>query len=152
MADVVRDPGLPQGPLVQSLVRGFAVLRCFDAATPRLTLSQIAEIAGLDRAAARRYLHTFAAMGYVGIEGRMFHLRPRILELGYSYLSSLSLPQVAAPFLSSLAEELAESCALTVLDGAELVYLATANTPRALAIRLTVGNRLPAYCTAMGRV
>ena len=137
---------------MQSLDRAFAVLRCFRAATPTLSLAEVAEQTGLDRAAARRYLLTLEGMGYVGRSGQRFHLRPRILEFGYAYLSSLSLPQAAQPHLADLSSRLQESCAITVLDGSDIAYVAVENAARGLGITLTVGNRLPAYCTAMGRV
>jgi IclR family pca regulon transcriptional regulator len=137
---------------VQSVVRVFAVLRCFGASSPFLTLSQVAERTGLDRAAARRYLLSLERLGYVGRQRQQYHLRPLILELGYAYLSSLTLPQLAQPTLSSLSARVQESCAVTVLDGAEITYVAVQNATRALSITHAVGNRLPAYCTAMGRV
>ena len=137
---------------VQSVDRAFAVLRCFGAKSPLLTLSQVAESTGLDRAAARRYLLTLERLGYVGRQRHQFHLRPRILELGYAYLSSLTVPQLAQHSLSSLSARVQESCAVTVLDGAEITYVAVHNASRALSITHAVGNRLPAYCTAMGRV
>lgn len=137
---------------VQSVGRVLAVLRCFGASSPFLTLSQVAERTGLDRAAARRYLLSLERLGYVGRQRQQFHLRPRILELGYAYLSSLTVPQLAQPTLSSLSTRVQESCAVTVLDGAEITYVAVQNASRALSITHAVGNRLPAYCTAMGRV
>ncbi len=142
----------PNKTHVQSLERAFAVLEAFDTEHPTLTLSEAAELTGLDRAAARRYLLTLETLGYVGSSGRQFFLRPRVLKLGYSYLSSLSLPQLAQPFLQALVEATGESASLTVLDGSEIAYIAVANSGRAFTIKLTVGNRLPAYCTAMGRV
>ncbi|WP_051191941.1 IclR family transcriptional regulator domain-containing protein [Microbacterium luticocti] len=147
--------GEPEGgggrDFIQSIDRAFAVLRCFSLETPEPTLGEVAEHARLDRAAARRYLLTLERLGYVGKRGSRFHLRPRILELGYSYLSSLSLPRLAQPFLVDLATRCEESCSLTVLDGTEIAYVAVANAVRGLSITLTVGNRLPAYCTAAGR-
>ena len=137
---------------VQALERGIAVLKAFDRNAPALTISEIAATTGLDRAAARRYLLTLQDLGYVGANDRCFFLRPRVLELGYGYLSTLGLPQLAQPHLARLASTIRESCAITVLDEPEIVYVAVANTDRSFSIRLTVGNRLPAYCTAMGRV
>ncbi len=136
---------------VQSLERAFAVLEAFDLA-PTMTVSQAAAATHLDRAAARRYLLTLESLGYLGSHDRNFFLRPRVLRLGYSYLSSLTLPQIAQPQLDQLSTATDESCSLTVLDGAEIAYIAVANSTRTFSVRLTVGNRLPAYCTAMGRV
>ena len=137
---------------VQSLDRGLAVIRCFSSEHPSLTLSEVAERTGLTRAAARRFLLTLQELGYVGSSGRQFSLRPRVLALGYAYLSSFSVAQIAQPHLEDLAEELHESCSVSVLDGDDLVYVARASANRIMTIALTVGTRLPAYPTSMGRV
>lgn len=137
---------------VQSLDRGLAVIRCFSSEHPSLTLSEVAERTGLTRAAARRFLLTLQELGYVGSSGRRFSLRPRVLALGYAYLSSFSVSQIAQPHLEDLAEELHESCSVSVLDGDDLVYVARASANRIMTIALTVGTRLPPYPTSMGRV
>jgi IclR family transcriptional regulator, pca regulon regulatory protein len=137
---------------VQSLDRGLAVIRCFSSERPSLTLSEVAERTGLTRAAARRFLLTLQELGYVGSTGRQFSLRPRVLALGYAYLSSFSVAQIAQPHLEDLAEELHESCSVSVLDGDDIVYVARASANRIMTIALTVGTRLPPYPTSMGRV
>lgn len=137
---------------VQSLDRGLAVISCFSAERPRLTLSEVARQTGASRAAARRSLITLQTLGYVGSDGRQFFLTPRVLTLGYSYLSSLSLADVAQAHLSDLANEVHESCSASVLDGFDIVYVARAATTRIMTISLSVGTRLPAYATSMGRV
>jgi IclR family transcriptional regulator, pca regulon regulatory protein len=137
---------------VQSLDRGLAVIRCFSSEHPSLTLSEVAERTGLTRAAARRFLLTLQELGYVGSSGRQFSLRPRVLALGYAYLSSFSVAQIAQPHLEDLAEKLHESCSVSVLDGDDLVYVARASANRIMTIALTVGTRLPPYPTSMGRV
>jgi IclR family transcriptional regulator, pca regulon regulatory protein len=137
---------------VQSLDRGLAVIRCFSSERPSLTLSEVAERTGLTRAAARRFLLTLQELGYVGSTGRQFSLRPRVLALGYAYLSSFSVAQIAQPHLEDLAEELHESCSASVLDGDDIVYVARASANRIMTIALTVGTRLPPYPTSMGRV
>src|SRR5262245_43890525 len=137
---------------VQSLDRGLAVIRCFSSEHPSLTLSEVAERTGLTRAAARRFLLTLQELGYVGSSGRQFSLRPRVLALGYAYLSSFSVSQIAQPHLEDLAEALHESCSVSVLDGDDLVYVARASANRIMTIALTVGTRLPPYPTSMGRV
>ncbi|MBO0773992.1 MAG: helix-turn-helix domain-containing protein [Actinobacteria bacterium] len=148
--------GRPDGPrrtdFVQSLDRGLAVIRCFSSEHPSLTLSEVAERTGLTRAAARRFLLTLQELGYVGSSGRLFSLRPRVLALGYAYLSSFSVAQIAQPHLEDLAEDLHESCSVSVLDGDDLVYVARASANRIMTISLTVGTRLPPYPTSMGRV
>jgi IclR family pca regulon transcriptional regulator len=140
------------GEFVQSLDRGLAVIRAFDAEHAELTLSDVARATGLNRASARRFLHTLVELGYVRTDGRLFALRPKILELGYSYLSSLSLPEVAMPHLEQLVEKVHESSSVSVLDGDEVVYVARVPTRRIMRIAIAVGTRFPAYATSMGRV
>jgi IclR family transcriptional regulator, pca regulon regulatory protein len=137
---------------VQSLERGLAVIRAFDAASPELTLSQVARATGLTRAAARRFLLTLADLGYVRTDGRLFTLSPRVLELGYAYLSALSLPEVAEPHLEALVSEVHESSSVSVLDGEDIVYVARVPTSRIMRVAISVGTRFPAYATSMGRV
>lgn len=137
---------------VQSLERGLAVIRAFDAAHPELTLSEVARVCGLTRAAARRFLLTLTDLGYVRTDGRLFSLTPRVLELGYAYLSGLSLPEVAQPHLERLVAAVKESSSLSVLDGDDIVYVARVPTGRIMAVAINVGTRFPAYATAMGRV
>ncbi|MDQ1618464.1 MAG: IclR family transcriptional regulator, pca regulon regulatory protein [Actinomycetota bacterium] len=145
------DPA--QGPdFVQSLVRGLSVIRAFDADHPRLTLSEVARSAGLPRAAARRSLLTLVHLGYVGFADGLFTLRPRVLELGYSYLSTMTLPEVAEPHLERLAADLHESSSMSVLDGDDIVYVSRVSTSRVMTISISVGTRFPAYVTSMGRV
>lgn len=142
----------PQPTFVQSLARGLAVIRAFDAEHAELTLSDVARMTGLNRAAARRFLHTLVELGYVRTDGRRFSLGPRVLELGYSYLSSLSLPELALPAMERLVERVHESCSMAVLDGAEVVYVARVPTKRIMSVAISVGTRFPAYATSMGRV
>ncbi|WP_127127671.1 IclR family transcriptional regulator C-terminal domain-containing protein [Georgenia sp. SYP-B2076] len=137
---------------VQSLDRGLAVIRAFDADHARLTLSDVARRTGLTRAAARRFLHTLVELGYVHADGRLFALRPRVLELGYAYLSSLTLPEISTLHVQQLAETLGESVSVSVLDGREIVYVVRVAGRRIMSVDLGVGTRLPAYATSMGRV
>ncbi|TFV87225.1 IclR family transcriptional regulator C-terminal domain-containing protein [Blastococcus sp. CT_GayMR16] len=137
---------------VQSLDRGLAVIRAFDAQHPRLQLSEVARATGLTRAAARRFLLTLVQLGYVRVEGREFSLRPRVLELGYSYLSGITLPEVAQPHLEALVGRVDESSSISVLDGDDVVYVARVHTKRIMTVMITVGTRFPAYATSMGRV
>jgi IclR family pca regulon transcriptional regulator len=137
---------------VQSLERGLAVIRAFDAEHPQMSLSDVARATGLTRAAARRFLHTLVALGYMRTDGRLFALRPRVLELGYAYLSSLSLPEVALPHLEALVALVHESSSVSVLDGDEVVYVARVPTKRIMTVAISVGTRFPAHATSMGRV
>ena len=148
---VIESVQRPAG-FVHSLERGLAVIRCFSGERPRLTLSEVARQAGISRAAVRRSLITLQTLGYVGSDERQFYLTPRVLTLGYAYLSSLSLADVAQSHLTELANEVHESCSASVLDGFDIVYVARAATKRIMTISLSVGTRLPAHATSMGRV
>ncbi len=137
---------------VQSLDRGLAVIRAFGPDRERLSLSEVARATGLTRAAARRFLLTLVKLGYVRSDGREFSLRPRVLELGYAYLSGLALPEVAEPHLEELSARLHESSSISVLDGHHIVYVARVATKRIMTVAISVGTRFPAYAASMGRV
>jgi IclR family transcriptional regulator, pca regulon regulatory protein len=137
---------------VQSLERGLSVIRAFGSDNPELRLSDVARATGLTRAAARRFLLTLVRLGYVRQDGPSFSLRPRVLELGYAYLSALSLPEVAQPHMEALVGEVNESSSVAVLDDVDIVYVARVPTQRIMTITIAVGTRLPAYATSMGRV
>lgn len=137
---------------MQSLQRGLSVIRAFDSEHREMALSDVARISGLTRAAARRFLLTLASLGYVSVKDGRFALTPRVLELGYAYLSSLSLPEVAQPHMEALVAQVNESSSISVLDGHDVVYVARVPTRRIMSITLSVGTRLPAYATSMGRV
>ncbi len=137
---------------VQSLERGLAVIRAFGPDRPSLTLSDVARITGLTRAAARRFLLTLTELGYVHSDGRMFSLRPRVLERGYAYLSTLGLNEVAAPRMEELVADLRESSSVAVLDGDDIAYVVRVPTQRIMTVAIAVCTRFPAYATSMGRV
>jgi IclR family transcriptional regulator, pca regulon regulatory protein len=137
---------------VQSLDRGLAVIRAFGPGRERLSLSDVARETGLTRAAARRFLLTLVKLGYVRSDGREFSLRPRVLELGYAYLSGLAMPEIAAPHLEELVAAVRESSSISVLDGHHIVYVARVPTKRIMTVAISVGTRFPAYATSMGRV
>jgi IclR family transcriptional regulator, pca regulon regulatory protein len=140
------------GDYVQSLERGLSVIRAFDADHQMLTLSEVAASTGLSRAAARRFLRTLVQLGYMRSEGSRFALRPKVLELGYAYLSSLTLPEVSMPHLEQLVEQVHESSSVSELDGDDVVYIARVPTKRIMTVTISVGTRFPAYATSMGRV
>ena len=128
------------------------MIRAFGADDPELTLSDVARRTGLTRAAARRFLLTLTDLGYVRTDGKQFALTPRVLDLGYAFLSSLTLPEVAEPHLERLAAELRESSSVSVLDGDDIVYVGRVPTSRIMRVAINVGTRFPAYATSMGRV
>jgi IclR family pca regulon transcriptional regulator len=145
--------GPERGPdFVQSLERGLAVIRAFNADRPSLTLSEVASATGVTRAAARRFLITLMSLGYVRSDGRRFSLSARVLDLGYAYLSSQSLPEIAEPHLETLVAEVNESSSVSVLDGDDIVYVARVPVSRIMTVAISVGTRFPAYATSMGRV
>ncbi len=145
------EPDTRRPDHVRSFERGLAVIRAF-AGRPELTLSEVAQSTGLTRAAARRFLLTLVDLGYVRTDGRAFALRPRILELGYAYLSALGLDDVAAPHMEQLVASIRESSSISVLDGDDIVYVVRVPTSRIMAVTIAVGTRFPAYPTSMGRV
>src|SRR5258707_206132 len=137
---------------IQSLDRGLQVLRAFNRERPRCTLSEMAAHIGLSRAVARRSLLTLQHLGYVAAQGRHFFLTPRMLELGYSYLSSLDLTELAHEAMEQLSQRVGESCSMAVLDGSDIVYVARVAVRRLMSVALGVGARLPAFAASMGRV
>ncbi len=157
MTTTAANGGTPVAPqagdqYVQSLARGLAVIRAFDTDHPLMTLTEVAARTDLTRATARRFLHTLVELGYVRTDGKTFALTAKVLQLGYAYLSGLSLPQLAQPHLEELSLKLGESTSAAVLDGTDIAYIARVTTRRIMTIGITVGTRFPAYATSMGRV
>lgn len=142
----------PRSEFVQSLERGLAVIKCFDAAHPERTLADIANAVGMTRAAARRFVLTLQALGYVEANGRLFRLRAQTLELGYAYLASLPWWRHAQQVADRVATDLGHACAVGVLERDLTAYVAYSSpAPLANVVR-SVGTRLPAFATAIGRV
>jgi len=138
---------------VRALAKGLAVIEAFDAQARSMTLSEVARKTGLSRGTARRLLLTLTELGYAGFDGKRFSLRPRVLNLGFAYLHSQDLWQLAQPYMVELVEKVHESCSVAVLDGTEIVYVARVPTAaRIMSINLGIGTRLPAFFTSMGRV
>jgi len=136
-----------------SLARGLLVIQAFSQRKMHLSISQLSKSTGLSRASVRRCLHTLSKLGFAGTDdSRNFHLRPRVLSLGHSYLSSMPLASAAQPILEQLSQILRESSSIALLDGVDIIYVARANVTRIMSIDLGIGSRLPAFCTSMGRV
>ncbi len=146
------DGPRPGDGYVQSFARGLEVIRSFDARAPQQTLTEVAARSGLTRAGARRILLTLQALGYVESDGRLFRLTPRILDLGFAYLSSMPIWNLAEPVMEALVAQVKESCSAAVLDGTDIVYVLRVPTHKIMRITLGVGSRLPAWCTSLGRV
>lgn len=145
--DALTDPSF-----MTSLARGLAVVRAFSDSRKPQTIAQISQKTGIPRAAVRRCLYTLQQLGYVEAELNNFSLRPKVLTLGYSYLSSTPLTVSSQPCLNSISRELGESSSLAVLDDGEVLYVARAAATRVMSVALNTGSRLPAYCTSLGRV
>jgi IclR family pca regulon transcriptional regulator len=135
-----------------TLAKGLAVLSAFGEDRPSMTLSEAAAAADLSRAAARRVLRTLVDLGYVVQDGRSFALAPRILEVGFRYLSTQSWIDRGLPLMRAVSEALKESCSASILQGTEIVYVARVPTHRIMSTVLAVGSRLPAFHTSMGRI
>jgi IclR family pca regulon transcriptional regulator len=150
--DAGAAPMKPGDSYVQSFARGLDVIRSFSGVAPRQTLTEVATRTGLTRAGARRILLTLQTLGYVECEGKAFALTPRILDLGFAYLSSMPMWNLAEPAMEALADQVKESCSAAVLDGGDIVYVLRVPTRKIMKIALGVGSRLPACCTSLGRV
>ncbi|MET9577525.1 IclR family transcriptional regulator C-terminal domain-containing protein [Streptomyces massasporeus] len=139
---------------IESLARGLTVLTAFGEGRPELTLTEVSQATGLARATARRALITYEHLGLVAAAGRTFTLTPRVLSLGFPPLSRTSLPEIAQPHLADLTSRIHESTSLAVLSDSseEIQYTARVATGRVMSVNITVGTRLPAYATALGRV
>jgi len=149
IAEMSGDPNF-----MTSLARGLAVIQGFTQQKRSLTIAQLSHRTGIPRAAVRRCLYTLARLGLVGSDDeRTFSLRPKILGLGHAYLSSSPLATFAQPLLDRVSERLSESSSIAILEAAEIIYVARSSiTQRIMSVDLSIGTRLPAYCTSMGRV
>jgi len=137
---------------VLSLARGLKVIESFDGKKDGITAADAAKHTGLSRAAVRRLLITLEMLGYAESRGRLYRLRSRVLGLGFSFISSTSLIAAAQPVLDHITETIHESSSMSVLDGDDIVYVARSSVHRVMSVDLSIGSRLPAYCTSMGRV
>lgn len=137
---------------VQGFERGVSVIKTFGAQRPQLTVTEVAAQTGLTRAVARRYLLTLERLGYVAANGPYYALTPRVLEIGFAYMSSMTVAEIARPFMARVVDTLHESCSVGVLDGYDVFYVARTNPQRIMTTNLAIGSRLPAHATAMGHV
>lgn len=149
------EPPVP-APLARDLIagldKGLQVIEAFDQERARLTITEVAARTGLTRAAARRYLITLVHLGYAQQHDKLFALTPKVLRLGQSYLHSSRLPRIVQPLLYRLAYALGEAASAGVLEGDDLVCVAAASTGSVVSATLQPGTRVPAWCTANGRV
>jgi IclR family pca regulon transcriptional regulator len=136
----------------ESLARGLLVIRAFGHDFPRLRAIDVAKRTGLSRAAARRYLLTLQDLGYVGSETDVFYLRPRLLDLGFSYLSSIGVEDIVQPVLSRISEKTQASSTFAVLDRDEVVFVARAPSKGIFMLATSIGGRVAAHATTLGQV
>ena len=137
---------------VRSFARGLEVIKSFSSEHPEQTLTEVAANSGLTRAGARRILLTLVNLGYVENEGRLFRLTPKILDLGFAYLSSMPFWDVAEPIVETLVQEVKEGSSISTLDGTDVVYVLRVPTRKIMTVNISIGSRLPAALTSMGRV
>jgi len=147
-----RDAEIGDRDVVNSLVKGLDVIRTFNRNKPQMTLTEVSRISGLTRASARRILLTLVREGYAETDGKYFGLRPKVLELGFSALSSMTIGEISQPTLNVLEKKLNESCFVAVLDGEEVLYICRASGRRRITVNVPVGSRAPAHAVSTGRV
>ncbi|WP_343448124.1 IclR family transcriptional regulator domain-containing protein [Micromonospora oryzae] len=141
------------GPdFIEALARGLDVLRCFRPGQAVMTLSEVAGVTGLARPTVRRILLTLEELGYVRVADRGYALTPRVLELGMSYINSLTMWDVARPHMQRLVGQTGESTSMAQLDGGDIVYVARVAVPKIVTLAVTIGTRFPAPATSMGKV
>jgi IclR family pca regulon transcriptional regulator len=142
-------PVVSEKDYLKTLAKGLELIKSFDGVAS-MTLSEVADVNKLSRAAARRHLHTLRHLGYMTNDGDQFRLTPKILDIGHSFLASLSFAEVLTPFMNDLSHELNRPCSAAILDGDEIVYIQHIGRAEFISINLTVGSRLPAYATSIG--
>ncbi len=156
VAETGRSPfktDIKRADYVAAFARGLEILRIFNHETPHVSVSMAAECTGLSRAAARRFLLTLNELGYVSMSGELFELRPKVLELGFSYISTWPTAELVTPFLREGVQVMNENVSFGVLDGYDAVYVARAEARRLVhSLVITIGSRVPAALSAMGRV
>ena len=151
-ATASRDGGPRPREFVRSVERALEVIRAFGPEAPEQTVNEVATRVSLKRATARRFLITLAELGYIETDGRTFWLTPRVLELGYAFLSGLGLPDIALPHLERLVAEVDETSEASILDRDEIVYIVRVPSRAIMTVAINVGARMPAYTTSMGKV
>jgi IclR family pca regulon transcriptional regulator len=137
---------------VGSFARGLEVIKVFNRHAPRRTLSEVAEASGMTRATVRRFLLTLVREGYAESDGKYFNLKPKILEIGFSALSSMNIWDIAQPIMNALSAKVQESCFAAVFEEDSVIYVARAISNRVMNVDASIGSRKPAHCLSTGRV
>lgn len=148
----IQDVTIKDTDYMGGLAKGLSVIEAFTPDKERMSISDVSQVTGLDRATARRCLLTLHTLGYADYDGKYFSLTPRVLRLGTGCLATMPLPRIVQPFLDKLSGDIGQSVSVSILDGWEIVYIARSAQSRVMSISLMPGSRLPAYCTSMGRV
>jgi len=148
------DNGEKEKYSANSLVRGLEIIKLFNEEHPSLSLSEIAKKLGVSRTVPYRLLYTLQSIGYLTQDEntKQYSLTPKVLELGFSYINSLKIPEIAQPYMESLRDEIGASCHLSILDGHEVVYVGSAPVRGVSAVNVNIGLRLPAHATANGKL
>lgn len=136
---------------VRTFARGLQVIESLGRSKQGLNIAGVAEDTGLSRSVVKRYLLTLADLGYTSAEGRGYTLTPKALNLGLSYFYSLPFWRQAQLELEELSQSVQQSCAMSILDGNEIVYVVRIPTYKILRSSPTLGSRLPANVVSMGR-
>jgi len=145
--------GPPPRDFVSTVLHVVSVLRAFDVSHQQMTLSDVSKRTGLDRAGARRYLLSLAYLGYVVQEGKLFRLSPKVLELGYAFMSTMPIAYTAQSYLDRLTHLTGQPSAIAILDGSDIIHLArSVPSHRILIPTVTLSRRFPAIGTSTGRV
>lgn len=164
-ADPVKGVGLPDPEVsapppvaarapegMAGLAKGLAVIEAFGASAAGLTVADAARTTNITRAAARRCLLTLTELGYLNHDGKHFRPTPRMLRLGGAYLDAAPLPTLAQPYLIAARDALGESVSLAVWQDGCALFVARAEAERLVSTGVRVGARLPAHCSATGKV
>jgi IclR family pca regulon transcriptional regulator len=142
----------PDYNFVESLARGLNVILAFADAGRAPTIADLSRVTGLSRAAVRRILLTLERLGYVASDKRAFRLLPKTLTLCHAYITSNPLTARAQEVLDNIAAQVRESCSIGILDEGYVTFVARSFGHRLMSVNLTIGSRLPAFCTSVGRV
>jgi IclR family pca regulon transcriptional regulator len=152
-ADAEKRAASGRGPdFLEALARGISVLTAFDGSRPQMSLSDVARAVDLPRATVRRALYTLEQLGYIDSDGRLFRPTPQVLRFAAAYLSSAGNASALQTACDRLCAATDEACSAAVLHGQEAVMVAHASPPRFMSSAPSIGFRVPAFCSALGRI
>ena len=145
---------IPKPYTANSLVRGLEILSLFSHKNSSLNLSEIADKIGVTSSAVYRYVVTLEKEGFLNKQtsGKQYKLTARVMDLGFSYIKSLDISEIAEPYIKELRNVTDFTAHISVLENTEIVYIYRAVSERSLVTNIPVGSRLPAHATSMGRI